>query len=371
MVKLTDEALKKYLNIPDGLASDSVAVIDPAMGTGTYPLSVLRHVAKEKQPYGQGAVSDAITSAATRLYGIELQSGPYSVAELRLNQAIRDYGGQIPDGGLNTFVADTLEDPHSGTDRQLSYTLQMIAQQRQQANKVKLETPIQVCIGNPPYDDKAKGRGGWIEAGNTQTGVVPMNDFNFPGNGRQEHKLKNMYVFFWRWAMWKVFESVANSTSGVVCFITATGYLNGPGFKGMRKWIRKNTSKGWIINLTPEGKRPPAHTAVFNIETPVSIALFVRDTANDSGVPAEIKYTELHGLREDKFAALDAMSLDDDVFVNAGSEWTDGFVPESTATWASFPALNDLFPWSAPGIKPNKTWVYNDGMTSFKKRIWI
>lgn len=368
MTRLTDEALKKYLNTPDGLSADTVAVIDPAMGTGTYPLSVLRQVAANSSKYGHGAVSDAVTAAAQRLYGIELQSGPFSVAELRLTQAIRDYGGSLPDGGLNLYVADTLEDPKSGSSRQLSYTLQLIAEQRQRANKMKVETPIQVCIGNPPYKDKSEGMGGWIEHGDPNRAKTPLDDFRLPGNGKFEYVLKNLYVYFWRWAMWKVFESTPASHHGVVCFITATGYLNGPGFKGMRQWIRRNTSRGWIINLTPEGKQPPANTAVFNIETPVSIALFIRDQANDPSVPAEIKYTELYGLRKDKFEALSQLKLEDESFILAGSDWTDGFVPSAGEEWASYPALNDLFPWAAPGVKPNKTWVYNPSKEILEQR---
>ena len=314
MTRLTDQALKKYLSIPEGLSADSVAVIDPAMGTGTYGLSIIQHVAAQAEKYGPGAVADAVTSVANRLYGIELQSGPFSVAELRLSQAIQEFGGQLPEDGMHLYVADTLEDPESGTSRELSYTLQLIAQQRQRANRVKLETPIQVCIGNPPYKDKSEGLGGWVEKGSANSNHAPLDDFRKEGNGRYEYVLKNLYVYFWRWAMWKVFESIPHSTDGVVCFITATGYLNGPGFKGMREWIRRNTSRGWIINLTPEGMQPPAKNAVFNIETPVGIGLFIRNKENDDTESAEIKYIDLHGTREEKFSALSNLDLDSDSF---------------------------------------------------------
>src|SRR5699024_12078349 len=92
---------------------------------------------------------------AEQLYGIELQSSPFSVAELRVSQAVSELGGSLPEGGLNLFVADTLEDPSATETKKLSYTLQLLAEQRHKANKVKLNTDIQVCIGNPPYDDKA------------------------------------------------------------------------------------------------------------------------------------------------------------------------------------------------------------------------
>ena len=358
MTRLTDQALKKYLSIPEGLSADSVAVIDPAMGTGTYGLSIIQHVAAQAEKYGPGAVADAVTSVAKRLYGIELQSGPFSVAELRLSQAIQEFGGQLPEDGMHLYVADTLEDPESGTSRELSYTLQLIAQQRQRANRVKLETPIQVCIGNPPYKDKSEGLGGWVEKGSANSNHAPLDDFRKEGNGRYEYVLKNLYVYFWRWAMWKVFESIPNSTDGVVCFITPTGYLNGPGFKGMREWIRRNTSRGWIINLTPEGKQPPAKNAIFNIETPVGIGIFIRNKKNDKTEPAEIKYIDLHGTREEKFSALSTLALDSDNFQDADKGWNDGLIPKGNQQWEQSPALNDIFPWVAPGINPSKAWVY-------------
>ena len=358
MTRLTDQALKKYLSIPEGLSADSVAVIDPAMGTGTYGLSIIQHVAAQAEKYGPGAVADAVTSVANRLYGIELQSGPFSVAELRLSQAIQEFGGQLPEDGMHLYVADTLEDPESGTSRELSYTLQLIAQQRQRANRVKLETPIQVCIGNPPYKDKSEGLGGWVEKGSTNSNHTPLDDFRKEGNGKYEYVLKNLYVYFWRWAMWKVFESIPHSTDGVVCFITPTGYLNGPGFKGMREWIRRNTSRGWIIDLTPEGKQPPAKNAIFNIETPVGIGLFIRNKKNDKTEPAEIKYIDLHGTREEKFSALSTLALDSDNFQDADKGWNDGLIPKGNQQWEQSPALNDIFPWVAPGINPSKAWVY-------------
>ncbi|WP_029212997.1 type ISP restriction/modification enzyme [Arsenicicoccus bolidensis] len=376
MVGLTDRALRTHLGKPDGLRNPNVAIIDPAMGTGTYPLSVLRHVAAEAgKQYGPGAASEAVSSAVQRLYGIEIQSGPYSVAELRISAAIHEAGASHPSNGLNLFVADTLEDPYTASDQDLPYTAQLIARQRQQANKMKREKNIQVCIGNPPYKDHAGGMGGWIENGtDPNTNEHPLDAFKLEGNGGHERHLSNLYAYFWRWATWKVFESthdpdITDGGNGIISFITATGYLVGPGFRGMREYLRKTCSNGWIINLTPEGKQPPQENAVFNIETPVAIGIFLRREDTDAATPADIKYLELHGRREEKFKQLAELTFDDPRWQATRSDWTAPFTPAPTDDWDSYPALDDLFPWRANGIMAGRGWVYAPHPATLEERF--
>lgn len=176
MVRLTDDALKKHFNKPGGLRNPQVNVVDPAMGTGTYPLSIIRHVANEAaNQYGAGAGPEAVSNVLARLYGIEIQSGPFSVAELRVSSALKEAGASVPPSGLNLYVADTLEDPYSASNSQLSYTLQLVAQQRQKANEFKREKNVQVVIGNPPYRKGSEGLGGWVESGDS--GATPLDAF--------------------------------------------------------------------------------------------------------------------------------------------------------------------------------------------------
>jgi Type ISP C-terminal specificity domain/N-6 DNA Methylase len=365
MVRLTDTVLKSHLGKPEGLRNPHVSVIDPAMGTGTFPLSILRRVGNAAaQQYGPGAAPEAVGNAVARMFGIEIQSGPFSVAELRITSTIQEYGVALPADGLHLYVADTLEDPYSASDQQLSYTAQLIARQRQQANRMKRERNIQACIGNPPYKDHAGGLGGWIENGvDPATGRVPLDAFKLAGNGKHERHLANLYAYFWRWATWKVFEStnepdVPDGGNGIVSFITATGYLAGPGFKGMRKYLRRTCSHGWIINVTPEGKQPPPANAVFNIETPVAIALFLRQEGTDESVPATVRYIDLHGTREQKFEDLATLSLNDDRWRDVRADLTAPFTPVAATGWDEYPAADDLLPWRAAGVMAGRGWVY-------------
>lgn len=378
MVRLVDDALRTYLGKEHGLASEGVSVIDPAMGTGTYPLSVMHKVARTES-LAPAARTRALNRLAKNLYGFELQSGPFSVAELRLNQTLKELGADIPEDGLNLYVADTLSDPYAKQKPVNGNTLRLLSQLSNKATRVKREVPIQVCIGNPPYKDKAEGMGGWVESGFRSADVASpiLDDFRAPGMGRYEYVLKNLYVYFWRWAFWKVFEDSfraleghpdSSQRAGVVCFITADGYLNGPGFAGMREYIRRSSSRGWIINVTPEGLRPPAKNAVFAIETPVSIALFLREENTDEETPADIRYVALHGTFAEKMQALAALDLDSAEFEPVRSGWGDKFAPEAGGDWDSYPEIPDFYASFFPGVKPNKTWVYAPSESVLQER---
>lgn len=378
MVRLVDDALRTYLGKEHGLASEGVSVIDPAMGTGTYPLSVMHQVAKAES-LAPAARTRALNRLAKNLYGFELQSGPFSVAELRLNQTLKELGADIPEDGLNLYVADTLGDPYAKQKPVNGNTLRLLSQLSNKATRVKREVPIQVCIGNPPYKDKAEGMGGWVESGFRSADVASpiLDDFRAQGMGKYEYVLKNLYVYFWRWAFWKVFEDSFRALegqpdsaqrAGVVCFITADGYLNGPGFAGMREYIRRSSSRGWIINVTPEGLQPPAENAIFAIETPVSIALFLREEDTDEETPADIRYVALHGTFAEKMQALAALDLDGAEFEPVRSGWGDKFAPEAGGDWDSYPELPDFYLDHFPGIDPSRSWVYDPSLSILEER---
>lgn len=372
MVRLVDDALRTYMGKEHGLASEGVSVIDPAMGTGTYPLSVMHKVAKTES-LAPAARTRALNRLAKNLYGFELQSGPFSVAELRLNQTLKELGADVPEDGLNLYVADTLYDPYSRAKPMSGNTLRLLSQLSNKATRVKREVPIQVCIGNPPYKDKAQGMGGWVESGHRykkkdekEKNSPILDDFRAPSMGGYERVLKNLYIYFWRWAFWKVFEDsfrVIESESdnsqhaGVVCFITPSSYLNGPGFAGMREYIRRSSSRGWIINVTPEGYGPEKENAIFAIKTPVAISLFIREENTDEERMADIRYVALHGTFEEKMQALANLELDGEEFMPVRSGWGNQFAPDSGKDWNSYLYMDDLYSVSSSGIDPSRKWV--------------
>ena len=85
MVRLVDDVLRdSRFGVPAGLASADVTLADPAVGTGTFLLGVLRQIAGDAGDQGAGAVPGVIRDALKRVIGFEMQFGPFAVAQLRI-----------------------------------------------------------------------------------------------------------------------------------------------------------------------------------------------------------------------------------------------------------------------------------------------
>jgi hypothetical protein len=387
MVRMVDEVLRGPLfERPAGFASADVTVADPAAGTGTFLLGVLRKIAETvSADFGEGAVPQAIASAADRLIGFELQFGPFAVAQLRLLAEFQELmaGGAgkssyIP--ALKLFVTDTLGNPFM-EEEWLPQVMQPIATSRREANAIKKAQPITVVIGNPPYKEKAEGRGGWVEAGTGGKLAAPMDWWRPPvewGVSAHTKHLKNLYVYFWRWAAWKVFGTGNYAATGVpdrdeegvVCYITAAGLLNGPAFQRMRDDLRRTCSRIWIIDCTPDGHRPEVATRIFpTVQQPICIVVAAKKLGKDPRQPADVRYMALPaGRREAKFAALSNLSLETGNWIECPDSWRAPFLPEATGAWADMPPLKSFFIYDGSGVMPGRTWVIAPDRESLDRR---
>jgi hypothetical protein len=179
--------------------------------------------------------------------------------------------------------------------------------------------------------------------------------------------LYNLYVYFWRWALWKVFES--EPRPGIVSFITASSYLRGPGFAGMRRYMRELLDELWILDLGGEGRGARKSENVFAIQTPVAIAVAVRYGEPNPDQPAVVHYARIDGTREAKYKALDGIeSLETVAWEECYSGWFEPFLPESAADFFSWPALTDIFPWQHSGVQFKRTWPIAPNRETLERR---
>ena len=379
-VRLAGEILKTHFSKPLSFADDDVTVLDPAVGTGTYPLAVLDHAAAAvRDMYGPGAVPQRLAALADRLHAFELLVGPYSVAHLRIAQRLRENGvaGHPP----RVYLTDTLESPNHLPEFAATMMQEQISLERERAQEVKKAVPVVVCLGNPPYDreqrdpDSNEGRrkGGWVRYGDDGESEPPpiLEDFLAPareaGAGVHLKNLYNDYVYFWRWALWKVFDSTDDP--GIVTFITASSYLRGPRFVGMRRKMREVFDELWIIDLEGDSLGARKTDNVFAIRTPVAIAVGVRYDSPSPDTPAKVRKIKLTGSEREKLETLDTVeSFDDLDWRECSPDWDAPFYPTGTGAYLDWPLVTDVFPWQHSGVQLKRTWPIGESRELLEQR---
>lgn len=373
MTAMADHLLVERFGRRLGFADAGVVTLDPAAGTGTFPLAVIdRAIRRATGGRGAAGPQQAAINLAANLYAFELLPGAYSVAHLRLSQRLL----ALSNGAIVTarvVLTDTLESPLAPPDTQGFFgDAETLAAEQAEAARVKLDQRVTVVIGNPPYrrvarDLKGRGSGGWV-----LDGTVPgraskkslFDDILHVANAQTifSHvaSIYNLYVYFWRWAIWKAFEAHGDGP-GLVAFITGNSWLTGPGFVGLRQLAREQCDEIWVLDLGGDNRGANVEENVFAIETPVAIVVMARDAASDASRPARVRYRRIGGSREAKLQATAEIGKAADPFAgewfDASDDWTASFVPVSgDVDWTAMPRIVDLFPWQQPGCKFGRTW---------------
>jgi hypothetical protein len=396
-VRLISELLAGIFGKPLSFADDGVTFLDPAVGTGTYPLTAIDHALQLVAEHrGRGAVPGRASLLARNFFGFEILVGPYAVCHLRLTQKVTaaDVGGTLPDGRPRVYLADTLDSPNTLPRGLRTLMDRKLVEERERAREIKASQRVLVIFGNPPYDRQhidpddaeTQRKGGWVRFGDDQPGAVPqtaaeaeamergarpiLRDFLDPADPVHVKNLYNDYVYFWRWAIWKLLEQAEDDQGGILSFITASSYLAGPGFVGMREVMRRKFDDLWIINLGGDNLGARKSENVFAIRTPVAIAIGVRRGAPDPDTPALVRYAKIEGTRVEKLAALAAIRTFGEVqWLECPSDWGASFLPIGKGDYFGFPALVDLFPWQENGVQFKRTWPIAETPDVLEERL--
>jgi len=373
IVKAVDDALKSF-GLPLGVADSTtwakyvkahleieipklakpddpvVSMFDPANGTGTFLVEWIRQARRNAGDAGEAA-------ALAHASACEISLASYAVSHLKVSLDISE--GLREQARLPIYLGDTLGAKHPHVFQELA---DPISTEGAHADQVKFDWNHNVLIGNPPYDRVGStGTGGFVTA--LREGL-PRSLFDDIFDDARKHvifsahaSLYNLYVYFWRWAIWKVFEE--NTGPAVVSMITASSWLDGPGFLGLRRLAREVADEIVVVDLHGDNKGTRRDENVFDIESPVAIVTLVRRGSGDRTTPAPVNYTSYRGTRSEKLAMLADLANGEATLdgAEASTDWHAPFIPTSGgADWASYPRLTDLFPWQQPGSMVSRTW---------------
>ena len=210
------------------------------------------------------------------------------MAHYRVLREIQGRGGGI--AHVPIYLTDTLAPPAHEQDVQsrLAFMGAPIVQERNAADHVKSGEPIIAIMGNPPYKRLRRGEVERLVGADMSRRwedlKQPVRDAGF---GLSLNAFPDLYVAFYRWAMWRLFEAEGATGRGVLAFITNRNFLTGTGFGGLRQMLRERFDHIRIIDFRGEnrGALPATVEAdqnVFNIEVGVSVLV-----AYSSGLAAE------------------------------------------------------------------------------------
>jgi predicted helicase len=182
-----------------------------------------------------------------------------------------------------------------------------LAQEANEANLVKRDTPVMVMIGNPPYSVSSSNKSAWIQN--------LLDDYKKNLNERKIN-LDDDYIKFIRLGHY----FVEKNGDGILAYISNNSFIDGITHRQMRKTLMETFDEIYILNLhgdtrkkevAPDGGKDEN---VFDIMQGVSINIFVKKKQSVilsearkcevEGSLARVYHYELFGKRFEKYVFL-------------------------------------------------------------------
>lgn len=275
IVRSIHQILKEKFNMPDGLASKDVTLLDPAGGTLSFMAKAIEVAVEEfVSKYGKGAVKTFLKDQILQnFYAFELMMAPYAIGHMKMSFLLEELGYRMEDDErVKYYLTNTLE--MKELDESKFPGMSSLSTESHEAGKVKKQVPILVILGNPPYSGHSSNTGEWISE-------VIKEYYQVDGKplGEKNPKwLQDDYVKFIRFSQWKIDQA----GEGVLGFITNHSYLDNPTFRGMRQSLMNSFDEIYILDLhgnslkkekTPDGSKDEN---VFDIQQGVAICFMIK-----------------------------------------------------------------------------------------------
>lgn len=379
IVKAVDEILKRDFHISAGLADKKtipvnvikpqeydnrtkdgfkhvqkpyhrVQILDPATGTGTFLAEVINTIYYEISQKNAGIWQDYVSQhLLPRLNGFEILMASYAVAHLKLDMVLQDTGYvHNNDKRFNVFLTNSLE---NGTYEKRNLFYQALSAEMEQASEVKIDKPVMVMIGNPPYSVSSSNKGKWI------TELVA--DYKMNLNERNIQPLSDDYIKFLRLGQFYIDKN----KQGIMAFITNNTFIDGVIHRQLRQSLLETFDDIYIVDLhgstkkkefAPDGSKDEN---VFDIQQGVSINIFVKRNEKSEGI-GRVHHHELYGTRKIKYKKLDELDFEDikwnDITLDDNYKF---FVPKDFSLQDEYEQgfkLSELFVNNVSGIKTSK-----------------
>jgi hypothetical protein len=374
IVRGVHDLLQTRFALSDGLADQSVTLLDPAAGTLTFPATAVRLAFETfTARYGEGGKSNFLRNhILPHFYAFELLMAPYAIGHMTIGFLLESLGTPLENGErFQSYLTNTLE--MEDLQQTQIPELASLSEESHRAAQVKKDQSILVILGNPPYSGISANQNAWTEKLLKTELDGAQSYYTVDGKplGEKNPKwLQDDYVKFLRFAQWKVHRA----GRGIVAMITNHGYLDNPTFRGMRQSLLSTFDEIYILDLHGNSlKRETAPDGgpdenVFDIRQGVAIAFFIKHGKEE---PRGVYHADLYGTRESKYKWLETHNLTTAGYQPLAPESPFYFfVPRTTQNlhaYRSWPSIPEIFPHNGVGI----TTARDDFVIDFDKNNLI
>lgn len=352
MVRAVSFFLKNKYNCENGFFDQSVSILDPAAGTGTFIRRIILEIFDEYNKRRNSiSWSDYVReSLLLRVFAFEFMMAPYAVAHMKLAMVLKDTHYDFASNDrLQVYLANALERNESeGTG-----STDPLIRESLDADKVK-HSNIKVIIGNPPYRTNSENKGNWI--------MQLMNDYkkepnsNDRLNERNPKVINDDYVKFIRFAQ----EIISKQEDAIIAYINPHSFTDNLTFRGMRWNLLTCFDEIYILDLHGNVmSREVLDTNerdenIFDIQQGVSINFFIKKSRNKNSL-ARVFHAEVCGSRKTKYDFLRNNRFEDIMWCELQPEEPNYFFKPRDLNLRNIyekgVSLSELFPVQIGGIK--------------------
>ena len=366
-----NDVLKKEFNRT--ISDRNIHVLDPFTGTGTFITRMIQS--------GLIRQKDLLRKYQNELHANEIVLLAYYIAAINIENAFHDAAGVqdfYPFDGI--CLTDTFEMYERTFDE--VETFYFALKENSERVKEQRDTKIKVIVGNPPYSVGQRSAND-----NAQNNYYAKLEYRIAAtyaagtSATNKNSLYDSYIKAFRWASDRIGDS------GIIAFITNSGWIDKDAFTGFRKCLLEDFTNIYVFNLKGDIRGKMGENArragqnIFNIMTGVAITILVKNPAVNSS--AEIHYYDIGDYlsREEKLAKIKnlktVMSGEFKIITpNEKGDWInqrgnefESYLP--LAPERKFDAMaNSFFVIFSNGLKTNRdVWCYNFSKSKLVKNI--
>ncbi|MEU2506079.1 type ISP restriction/modification enzyme [Streptomyces sp. NPDC007863] len=368
ILRATEQALNKHLG--RSLSDAGVQIIDPFVGTGTFPVRLLQS--------GLIKPADLLRKYTSELHANEIVLLAYYIAAVNIEAAFHDLAG----GEYQPFEGVVLTDTFQLAEGTARLDGMDVLEGNSERAKKQQSQDITVVVGNPPYSvgqDSAND-----DNQNLKYEVLDeriKETYASLSTASSVRTLYDSYIRAIRWASDRI------TNEGVVAYVSNGGYIDGNTYDGLRKSLSSEFDAIYCYNLRgnqrtagEQSRREGGKIFGSGSRNTVAVLILVKGGQRASDVCA-LHYRDIgeYLSREQKLGILSGQTLESvewqTITPNESGDW----INQRNERFSRFQALVDtektlqpaaIFEIHSLGLGTNRdAWVYNYSEQIVKENV--